>query len=304
MSYLSTRTLRRRPLVVAAAAGAALSFVACARGREAAAGPSDGAVQPLLASVYTGQVDPALCLVSEKYDGVRALWDGRVLRHRSGREVSAPRSSLAALPEEPVDGELWLGRGRFDALSGIVRTASPRDADWARIRYMVFEMPGAGGMFAERVGRLRDLVARMANAPLVAAPQTRVTDRAKLQSRLASAVAGGGEGLMLHLASAPVASGRSEVLMKLKPHLDAEAVVVSLRGGAGKYQGLVGALEVEAPDGRRFLVGSGLSDALRRDPPRRDPPRPGQTITYRYRDLTSNGLPRFATYLRRHDERS
>jgi DNA ligase-1 len=299
MSDLSTRTLRRRPIVLAAAAGAALSMIASARGREAVAGASGSAVQPLLASVYTGQVDPALCLVSEKYDGVRALWDGRVLRHRSGREVSAPRSFLAALPEEPVDGELWLGRGRFETLSGIVRTTSPRDADWARVRYMVFEMPGAGGVFAERAARLRELVAGMANTALVAAAQTRVADRAELQSRLASVVAAGGEGLMLHLASAPVASGRSDLLMKLKPHLDAEAVVVALRGGAGKYRGLVGALEVEAPDGRRFLIGSGLSDALRRDPPR-----PGQTITYRYRDLTSSGLPRFATYLRRHDELS
>jgi DNA ligase-1 len=84
--------------------------------------------------------------------------------------------------------------------------------------------------------------------------------------------------------------------MKLKPHLDAEAVVVGHRGGTGKYLGQVGALEVEGPDGRRFLVGSGLTDALRRD----SPP-VGSSITYRYRDLTSSGLPRFATFLRRHE---
>lgn len=290
--------MRRRPLIVAAAGAAALSFVASAPARGPAA-DTVGVQQPLLASVYTGQVDPALCLVSEKYDGVRAVWDGRVLRHRSGREVSAPRSFLAELPDEPVDGELWLGRGRFEALSAIVRTASPREADWVRLRYLVFEMPAGAGSFAERAERLRELVARLGTTQLIAAPQTRVTDRSELQNRLASVVAAGGEGLMLHLASAPVASGRSDVLMKLKPHLDAEAVVVALRGGSGKYRGVVGALEVEAPDGRRFLVGSGLSDAQRRDPPR-----PGQTITYRYRDLTSNGLPRFATFLRRYDEAS
>jgi DNA ligase-1 len=111
-------------------------------------------------------------------------------------------------------------------------------------------MPGAGGVFAERAARLREPVAKMANTALVAAPQTRVVDRTELQSRPASVVAGGGEGLMLHLASAPVASGRSDVLTKLKPHLDAEAAVVALRGGAGKYRGPVGALEAEAPDGR------------------------------------------------------
>lgn len=290
MSEPSIR-LRRRPLIVAAAA-AALSSLACARTRGAAS--ADAA--PLLAGVYTGQVDPALCLVSEKYDGVRALWDGRVLRHRSGREVSAPRAFLAALPGEPLDGELWLGRGRFEVLSGIVRTRSARESDWADVRYMVFELPGGAGSFAERAARLSELVARSGSTQLVAAPQERVAGRGALQSRLASVVAAGGEGLMLHLAAAPVLTGRGDVLLKLKPHLDAEAVVVAQRGGTGKYLGLVGALEVETPDGRRFLVGSGLTDALRRNPPGR-----GEVITYRYRDLTSNGLPRFATYLRRHD---
>jgi len=83
----------------------------------------------------------------------------------------------------------------------------------------------------------------------------------------------------------------------MKPHLDAEAVVVGHRLGTGKYRRVVGALEVEAGDGRRFFVGSGLSDASRRKPPAI-----GATITYRYRELTSTGLPRFATYLRLHDD--
>ena len=84
--------------------------------------------------------------------------------------------------------------------------------------------------------------------------------------------------------------------MKLKPQLDAEAVVVGYRPGAGRTRTLVGALEVESEDGRRFLVGSGLTDALRRAPPEI-----GSFITYRHRDLTSSGLPRFATYVRRYE---
>ncbi len=286
--------LPRRRLIVATAAATFASWVG-ARAREPWAG-GDLPAEPLLATLYTGQVDPAVCLVSEKYDGVRAVWDGRLLRHRSGREVAAPRSFLAALPAEPLDGELWLGRGRFEALSAIVRTAAPRDADWARVRYMVFEQPGGAGSFAARALRLAELAKRAGMAQLVAAPQERVADRAALQRRLESVTAAGGEGLMLHLATAPVASGRSDTLMKLKPHLDAEAVVVAVRPGTGKYRGQVGALEVENAEGRRFLVGSGLTDALRREPPP-----PGSVITYRYRELTSSGLPRFATYLRRHE---
>ena len=285
----------RRRLIAATAAAAVLPVhVGATAPSEPGAGFAASRVEPLLATVYTGQVEPALCLVSEKYDGVRALWDGRVLRFRSGREIAAPRVFLGALPAEPLDGELWLGRASFEPLCSIVRRAAPRDDEWARIRYMAFELPAGAGRFDERAARLADLAARSSSACLIAAPQERLADPASLRRRLAAVVVAGGEGLMLHLASAPVGAGRNGALMKLKPHLDAEAVVVAARPGAGRNRGAVGALEVEAADGRRFLVGSGLSDALRRDPPP-----PGSVITYRYRDLTSTGLPRFATFVRR-----
>ncbi|HSC64208.1 MAG TPA: DNA ligase [Caldimonas sp.] len=261
------------------------------------AGPSlPAGLVPQLATVFAGQVDPARCLVSEKYDGVRALWDGRVLRHRSGRAVSAPRSFTAALPDAPLDGELWLGRGRFDALSARVRRATPDEREWREIRYMVFDTPVAGVPFAARLERLAALAPQL-RAPLELAPQWRVADGGELERVLARTVAAGGEGLMLHVADAPYVPGRSDALLKMKPHLDAEAVVVGHRVGSGKYRGIVGALEVESPEGRRFLIGSGLSDAARRDPPA-----VGTTITYRYRELTSSGLPRFATYLRPHHD--
>jgi hypothetical protein len=88
----------RRSLILAAGSTAFCSWAGARPGPAASA--TDSSTPPLLASVYTGQIDPALCLVSDKYDGVRAVWDGRVLRHRSGREVWAPRSFLASLPGE------------------------------------------------------------------------------------------------------------------------------------------------------------------------------------------------------------
>src|SRR5512145_1134011 len=75
----------------------------------------------LLAEVYRDQIDVTRYLVSEKLDGVRAIWDGERLRFRSGRDIKAPAWFIAGLPKTPLDGELWLGRGRFEALSGIVR---------------------------------------------------------------------------------------------------------------------------------------------------------------------------------------
>ena len=248
-----------------------------------------------LPTVYNEAVDPAPYLVSEKYDGVRGHWDGSTLCFRSGRAVAAPAWFTARLPRTPLDGELWLGRVRFDELSGIVRKAVPVDAEWRQLRFMVFELPGAAGTFAERAARIRELAAQAAWPQLVAVEQAPIADRDALHRRLAATVAQGGEGLVLHLASAAYRPGRSDVTMKLKPELDTEAVVVAHHPGQGRYTGQLGALEVRAPDGRQFLIGSGFSDAHRRDPPA-----VGSIVTYRYRDLTSTGLPRFASFLRVH----
>ena len=118
-------------------------------------------------------------------------------------------------------------------------------------------------------------------------------DEEKAEILLDEVLAGGGEGLMLHRADALWQPGRSEALRKLTPWLDAEARVVGYLPGKGRLQGRVGALRVETADGRRFRIGSGLSDALRANPPAL-----GALVTYRYRELTPAGLPRFPRYLR------
>ncbi|MDZ7583340.1 MAG: DNA ligase [Thiobacillus sp.] len=247
----------------------------------------------LLAEVYATDVDLAQYWVSEKFDGVRAQWDGRTLRFRGGGIVPAPVWFTAGFPALPLDGELWIGRDRFDALSGTVRKTEAVDAEWRQVRFLIFELPGAAGSFTDRVGQMRQLVAQ-ANLPwLQAVEQTRVADRATLMKQLDAVVRAGGEGLMLHRADAPYLTGRSDALLKLKPWQDAEAIVVGHTPGKGKYQGMTGALQMEMPDGKRFRLGSGLSDALRRQPPPI-----GTRITYRYQHLTKNGLPRFPRYLR------
>jgi DNA ligase-1 len=224
------------------------------------------------------------------------VWDGSALRFRSGQPIHAPDWFVAALPKEALDGELWMGRKTFERLSGIVRKEQPVDEEWRQVRYMVFELPGAAGDFTARISRMRGIVAAAQVSWLGMVEQFRVADRQALQRRLDEVVRGGGEGLMLHRADAPWLTGRNDALLKLKPLKDAEARVVAYVDGHGKFAGMVGALEVEAPDGRRFRIGSGLSDELRRHPPSI-----GTVITYRYRDLTASGQPRFATYWRVRD---
>ncbi len=263
----------------------------------AADGPvAEPAPAMLLANEWQSGLDPARYLVSEKYDGVRALWDGRRLQLRGGGAVAAPAWFTERLPGHALDGELWIARGQFERVSGLVRTEAPNDEAWKAVKYMVFELPGAPGSFAERAAGIEAIVARANWPQLIAVRQFRVADRAELQHRLDAVVRAGGEGLMLHLAGAPYATGRSDVLLKLKPLQDAEAQVIAHQPGKGKYTGQLGALKVRTPDGRVFAIGTGFTDAQRAAPPA-----VGTTITYTYRGLTASGLPRFASFLRRRD---
>jgi DNA ligase-1 len=283
---MSPSFLQRRHLLLAAAAGICLP---------AGARPT-AAVAPalLLAHEADDGQDPTGYLVSEKFDGVRAFWDGERLRFRGGGVVAAPATFLAGLPAgQPLDGELWLGRGCFDALSAIVRREQPQAGEWDRVHYLVFELPGGEGGFAQRVKRLYALAANAPARRWTVVDHSTVAGAVALRARLQAVVADGGEGLMLHRADAAYRTGRSEVLLKLKPVRDAEAVVIGYTPGRGKFEGQTGALRVRDDAGREFLVGSGLNEALRRDPPP-----VGAVVTYSWRGETATGLPRFPTLLR------
>lgn len=247
----------------------------------------------LLANVLRDSTDVTQYWVSEKLDGVRAVWNGRELHFRSGNRVNVPAWFVERFPAQSLDGELWLGRGEFDRLSGIVRRDQPNDSEWRQVRYMLFELPDAPGTFSQRIGQMQEIVVKAQVPWLQVIEQFRVRNREELQQRLAKVLKQRGEGLMLHRADALYATGRSDDLLKLKPWLDAEATVVEHLPGKGKYRGMLGALRLEMPNGTCFNLGTGFTDVVRRNPPP-----VGVQVTYRYRELNPSGIPRFASYLR------
>jgi DNA ligase-1 len=252
----------------------------------------------LLAQIYSQDVDVKKYLVSEKLDGVRAIWDGKQLKSRKGNVINAPAWFVKDLPSRPLDGELWLARGQFDALSGAVRKDVALDTEWRGISYQIFELPDAIGTFEMRAKRIEEIV-KQANIPhLKAVAQFRVKNKAELNKKLKQIVANGGEGLMLHRADAEYITGRSDVLLKLKLLHDAEATVIAHIAGNGKYKGKLGALLLETSEGVRFKLGTGFSDEQRANPPKI-----GNTVTYTYRDKTKYGKPKFASFLRERIEK-
>ena len=201
-------------------------------------------------------------------------------------------SFLAELPRDiALDGELWIGHGKFEETTSIVRSETPDDR-WKRVHYMVFDAPAAKGTFEKRTQFLRATVSE-GNRFVTVVAQERCQGVAQLLAERDRVVRQGGEGLMLRQPESAYEAGRSPTLLKVKPYDDAEATVIAHEAGKGKFADKLGSLRVRTDDGREFSIGSGLTDAERESPPP-----VGTVITYRFQGLTAKGLPRFPSYLR------
>jgi len=247
----------------------------------------------MLANVYHAGVTLGDYWISEKYDGVRGYWDGETLRTRSGAVIPAPAWFTERWPKTPMDGELWAGRGRFEQASSTIRQHPADDDAWRHMRYMVFDLPGHAGTFDQRIPALQKLVAQINHPWVQAVSQFKVANATELQRKLDEVVQGGGEGLVLHRGNSLYRAGRSDDLLKLKPFDDAEARVVGIVPGKGKYEGMMGSLLMELPNGTRFRIGTGFTDEQRQNPPP-----VGSTVTFRYQGMTAAGKPRFARFMR------
>jgi DNA ligase-1 len=232
--------------------------------------------------------------VSEKYDGIRGHWDGHQLLTRSGKMLSPPPWFTQNWPLSPFEGELWAGRGKFESAASVLQKKQASDDEWRRLQFMVFDMPKHPGTFTQRWSAYQQLVDQLAQPWVQAVAHRGIDSSQELKDMLTEALKGGAEGLMLHLGTAPYKPGRSADQLKVKPLEDAEAQVVGYEPGQRKHEKRTGALWLQTPQGIRFKLGTGLSDAVRQNPPAM-----GEWVTYTYQGKTTNGTPRFASYLRK-----
>ncbi|MBV7314349.1 DNA ligase [Shewanella sp. NIFS-20-20] len=245
----------------------------------------------LAGSAYKN-VDIRLYLVSEKLDGVRGYWDGQQMWSKQGHMINLPAEFTAGFPNIVLDGELWAGRGQFEQVLSIVLSQQPSMEQLTHLRYMVFDTPALQVPFSERYHWAQQyLVGLTPNLQLV--EQVRLDSHAELQQHLSAVMAKGGEGLMLHLASALYSPGNRDVLIKVKPYMDAEATVIGYVAGKGAFTGKMGSIKVRTPEGLEFAIGTGFSLDERVNPPPI-----GSIITYRYQGVTAKGVPRFASFIR------
>ena len=256
-----------------------------------AATPQISAPQQL-ARLYQDDIVVKNYWISEKLDGIRGRWNGSALITRNGNTINAPAWFVKNFPHQTLDGELWLARNSFEKTASIALRKTP-NTGWQNIKFMLFDLPKHKGTFSQRLTQMQLLVDAVASPYLQVIPQFKLANQRQLMLKLDELVAQGAEGLMLHYQEAYYQDGRSENLLKLKKHQDAEATVIAYIPGKGKYKSMLGSLLVELENGLQFKIGSGFSDIQRRDPPLI-----GTVITFKYYGLTAKGIPRFASFLR------
>lgn len=245
----------------------------------------------LLAHPWDNSQDLSGWWMSEKYDGVRSWWDGENFTSRQGNLYNAPTWFIQQLPKVPLDGELWMGRKLFQETVGAVRKHTPVDAEWSKVKYMVFDLPKHRDPFETRQKNLITYVGnRQPNIEIV--PQVLCRDLGHLRQSLQGVLDQGGEGLMMRQPGSLYESGRSNTLLKVKRFFDAEAVVTGYEPGKGRHKGRVGALMAVTATGVPFKIGTGLSDREREKPPAI-----GSRVTYRYQELTKDSVPRFPSFV-------
>ncbi|MGE0607120.1 MAG: DNA ligase [Pirellulales bacterium] len=254
--------------------------------------PGKSVPELLLAHSWDGAADLTGWWISEKLDGVRAWWDGKQFLSRQGNVFHSPAWFTAGLPDTPLDGELWLARKAFQRTVSIVRRQTG-DELWRELKFRVFDMPAHGAPFEQRIAQVQACLRDLRTPFAEAVEQACCRDFDHLQGELSRIIELGGEGLMLRQPGSSYESGRSNTLLKIKQFFDTEAIVVRHQPGKGRHKGRLGALEVELPDGTRFSVGTGFSDAQRESPPPI-----GSQITFRYQELTDRGVPRFPSFVR------
>jgi len=246
----------------------------------------------LLANNWDGKLDPTGWLASEKLDGLRGYWNGKDFISRDGNVYYAPAWFKEGLPPFPLDGELWLGRGRFQATSSIVRRYDA-GKQWEEVRYMVFDAPEVYGAFTVRMEAIFKLFNARRPKYSHLLPHEYCKGITHLKEELARVEQKGGEGIILRNPESHYEAGRSNTILKVKSFIDAECTITEYEAGKGKYKGMMGALWAKLDNGIEFKIGTGFTDA-----DRKNPPKIGDRVTFKYIRLTDVGKPFHASFLR------
>lgn len=208
-----------------------------------------------------------------------------------------------------LEMEQWV-RQRLDRFDGDFRYLPPGSVFQDEVRFLakMLENSPVSTCYLHRQTKLIDMTNEAAQ---------------QVEQYLERVLDMGGEGIILRNPREPWIPKRNRGILKYKPFDDAEGAVVGFTSGrktdkGSKHLGRIGALILDF-DGKRLEL-SGLTDAEREfetviasdhaeKNPGKDMPagiqgkhfKVGQKVTFKYRELSDDGIPKEARYWRRRD---
>lgn len=277
---------------------------------------------------------PVGWFVSEKFDGIRAIWDGSKFISR-GSSASSPKVYTYVPqffkelmpPGIALDGEIWIGRGQFKK-TGRLSSLKPGssyskkqlDCLWRGtnnddcVKYMVYDLPDNIQPFEKRMKFLEQIMndrrefwdseENIIECPLQMTKQTIIESHDQLYDIYNKLTSRGAEGVMLRAPNSPYEQKRSKYLLKYKIKEDSEALVREYVLGGGRLEGLLGSLRCEMilngkPTGVMFNVGTGFTDIERTEynvPTSKYFIPINAIVSFGYMELSDDGIPRHPTY--------
>jgi len=243
--------------------------------------------------------------------------------------IMAPDWWLDRLPQNiMMDGELYMGRHKFQETVSCTKRLD-FSGPWEQVEYIAFDAPNPRVVFAAGEVRINGNRYLTVGQPDSVVPNIPVRDlRGRLEvlrstyehvveylagdpfDLLNQLVAEGAEGLIARNPRSYYLCKRSKDMLKLKPSHDDEGIVIGYVAGKGKFENMLGALILDYKGQKLEL--SGFTDEERSMPRFAESPGEkiftvasevfllGSAVTFTYRELSRDGIPKEARYFRKH----
>jgi DNA ligase-1 len=272
---------------------------------------------------------PISWYISEKFDGIRAIWDGEKFISRGQKVFTYVPDYFVKLmpPGIALDGEIWMSRNMFKEVSrlstlkiGSSKTKKQIDEIWKgtnnnnSVKYMVYDLPDNNQPFEIRMKFLEQIVKdrtqvwindeNLLNSPIIFTKQIKIESMEQLVNTYKKLTSEGAEGVMLRAPNSPYETKRSKYLLKYKIKDDSEALVTGYTMGTGKYKGLLGSLDCQliidnVPTSITFNIGTGFTDKdrIEYNNPNSSSYIPiGSIVSFSYMELSEDSVPRHPVF--------
>ena len=255
-------------------------------------------------------IPPVGWYASEKWDGIRAIWNGQEFVSRGSGVGNpkvfsyVPKWFQDCLPKDiPLDGELWIGRNCFNEVSSLSNRVPNKkvpaemiDKIWEKVIYKVFDIPGSKLVFKDRLDLMEKTLNKIKLPNIQLTKQVLIKTENHLNELYLDLTNKGAEGVIIKHPNGLYEEKRSKYMLKYKIHQDAEGVVIGHQEGTGRLKGTLGSLEIKViKDGKvtelTTNVGTGFLDSQRTLDPENTMFIPvGTIISFGFMEMTKDSV--------------